>query len=406
MRSGFAVTIGMLATVVAGACASVGVSAAGSVTWIEARFDVAPAHVLPGLPAMFTLALSNRDTAPHSVANILRLRATPSSAPGFIVLWGGVAEGVSIPFTDDIVLLAPSQTREFYFPANEVLALNEAFWDERLTIPGTYYLQMELGDGFDVLTNTVRLVVDQPAGDDLAVWQLMQKKTGGGWPVERWSFGDTPAPQFPHSTYARATLFLWLMPRTQLRAALPAALDALSGPTRDDLRLLLISLTKSAAAEAFHSGDRKTGNGLTKQAQKQIEQLKHEAATGYAAAQADEALAKITAEIAIRDADPNERPRFHKLLPLAPCRAGDGALMFGYQNDNDWPIVNYAGTDNHFDPAPADRGQVIIFQPGRHKKAFTVARLPNEALKWILDGNTAALSADAKKCAEGDDDHN
>ena len=379
--------------------ATIAIPVLGATTGIQARLDIAPAHVLPGLPAMFIVSLSNRDTAAHSIANVLRLRVTPASGAEFVVRWGSVREDSGVPGAPDVVVLAPGQTRELFFPATETLMNNEAFWDVRLTVPGTYDLRMDLGDGFDISTSTVRLKVDQPSGDDLAVWQLMQQKSGGGWPVDRW-LGDTIASKFPRSTYARATIFL--SAGSQLRSLLPAAIDGLSGPTRDDLRLLLISQLQDAASKAFHAGDRKSGNDLTKQALQQIDQLRKEAVTAYASGQADEALARITAGSAIRDADPNMR--YRKLIPLAACRDNDGTLLFGYQNDNKWPIVKHVGGDNHFDPSPGDRGQTTVFQPGKHKKAFIAAVLPNEVLKWILDDNVASLTASAaKKCSDEDD---
>ena len=153
-------------TILAVAVASVSVVSATN--GIQARLDVTPAHVLPGLPAMFTLAVSNRDTAPHSIDNVMRLKVTPASGPAFFVNWGGSYEGGAFADGGEDIVLAPGQTREFYFPATEVL-IDGAFSDERLTVPGSYDLRMELGAGFDVLTNTAHLKVDQPAGDDLAV---------------------------------------------------------------------------------------------------------------------------------------------------------------------------------------------------------------------------------------------
>ena len=93
--------------------------------------------------------------------------------------------------------------------------------------------------------------------------------------------------------------------------------------------------------------------------------------------------------------------RLHRL----PGHAHDGTLLFGYQNDNKWPIVKHVGGDNHFDPSPGDRGQPTIFQPGKHQKAFTPAVLPNEILKWALDDNVVTVPASAaKKCGDGDDE--
>ena len=61
---------------------------------------------------MFIISLSNRDAALHSVANVLRLDATPASGTAVIVRWGGVREDSSIPGAADVVVLAPEAIRD------------------------------------------------------------------------------------------------------------------------------------------------------------------------------------------------------------------------------------------------------------------------------------------------------
>ena len=94
---------------------------------VQARLDVAPAEVLPGLPAMFTLTLSNREATAQSVLAFIRLNATPATGSRFVVLWGGVGEETLIRGADDTIVLRPGESREFHFPAGESLAANTAF---------------------------------------------------------------------------------------------------------------------------------------------------------------------------------------------------------------------------------------------------------------------------------------
>ena len=368
---------------------------------VQARLDVAPAEVLPGLPAMFTLTLSNREATAQSVLAFIRLNATPATGSRFVVLWGGVEEETRIAGADDTIVLRPGESREFHFAPGASLDLNGAFWDARLTQPGTYDLQAEVGENFATPTNTVRLVVQQPAGADLAAWNAMQEITGGkGWPAGRWMSGASFLDAYPASQYAAAATF---HRRQQLRTALPAALATLSGPLRDDLRMLLIFRLQSEADNAFRDGQPITGAARLAEALVQADQLKRTAATGYATARADEFSAQIRAAIAIRT-DPHGKP-YQEVTPLAPCQTENGQLMFGYENKNKWPIVMRPGPENRFDPAPIDRGQPAVFESGKNKRAFTASILAAEVVTWTLDGTTLTYRPDTlKKCGGNDDE--
>jgi hypothetical protein len=350
---------------------------------IQARLEITPATVLPGLPAMFTVSLANRGTRPESVATYIRLTATPQSGKPFIVLWGGVNEETLLTGEYE-VLLRPGDSRDYFFPVSETLAMNEAFWDERLTVPGTYDLRMEIGQSFDIRSNTARLIVAQPSGDDLQVWKRMQEITKGkGWPTNLWIGGTDVTAPYPRSQYAKASVFY----RSPERKDVLAAIAGLSGPLRDDLRLFLIH--KLQVERQF------------KEANQQLAQLEREASSPYARTRARQIRDEIRVKTTIQKMDPQGRAAYQPLVPLQPCKTGDGELKIGYHNKNQWPIVKKIGRENSFAPSPIDRGQPTTFESGRFKEVFTIALRPGETVTWTLDGTKMTYRlGNLVRCAE------
>jgi hypothetical protein len=103
-------------------------------------------------------------------------------------------------------------------------------------------------------------------------------------------------------------------------------------------------------------------------------------------------------EAQVRPADPTE-----KLPPIQPVYDGwyknsDGTLTFsyGYYNRTNKPIEISKGPNNGFNPAPFDRGQPTVFQPGTERNTLLVT-LPgdfNQNLVWtiVADGMKASTS--------------
>lgn len=92
--------------------------------------------------------------------------------------------------------------------------------------------------------------------------------------------------------------------------------------------------------------------------------------------------------------------------PVLECVSGDGAggyvAYFGYLSSNPVPVALPIGAANKFTPAPADRGQPTVFQPGRTpfwpSAAFSVG-FPGGNLVWSLDGRTATASPSSTPCS-------
>jgi len=71
---------------------------------------------------------------------------------------------------------------------------------------------------------------------------------------------------------------------------------------------------------------------------------------------------------------------------------------WGYESLETGDVQILIGQDNQFVPPPAAQGQVILFSPGYHEKAFrtTVVGL---AVEWSFLGNAVFASATSTQCA-------
>src|SRR5579884_3744459 len=98
--------------------------------------------------------------------------------------------------------------------------------------------------------------------------------------------------------------------------------------------------------------------------------------------------------------------------PILECVVQDSrssfTARFGYENDNPIPLLYPVlpaslptPTNNRFSPDPADRGQPILFQPGRTDPDtgyFSVA-FDGTPLTWTLTSNSVTASSTSPRCA-------
>jgi hypothetical protein len=75
---------------------------------------------------------------------------------------------------------------------------------------------------------------------------------------------------------------------------------------------------------------------------------------------------------------------------------------FGYRNNTNETVTIPVGSNNRFRPAPADRGQPTVFQPGRSplwpNSAFAV-RFDGNELTWRLGNAEVSASSSSPRCA-------
>src|SRR5262245_7548691 len=76
---------------------------------------------------------------------------------------------------------------------------------------------------------------------------------------------------------------------------------------------------------------------------------------------------------------------------------GSRVFYFGYMNRYAREVAVPVGSDNGFEPGPADRGQPMNFLPGRQKHVFTV-KVPadfKDKLVWTLTSEAGVQKANA-----------
>ncbi len=91
-----------------------------------------------------------------------------------------------------------------------------------------------------------------------------------------------------------------------------------------------------------------------------------------------------------------------RIQPVLECTLPDGngttIARFGYRNDNPFNVAVPVRWQNFFVPAPIQRGQPVIFAPGRHRFVFETS-FSRGALVWFLDGRIAvATNAPIQAC--------
>jgi len=91
-----------------------------------------------------------------------------------------------------------------------------------------------------------------------------------------------------------------------------------------------------------------------------------------------------------------------RIQPVLECTLPDGSgrtiARFGYRNDNAFNVAVPVRWQNFFVPAPIQRGQPVVFAPGRHRFVFETS-FSRGALVWFLDGRIAvATDAPTQAC--------
>ena len=96
------------------------------------------------------------------------------------------------------------------------------------------------------------------------------------------------------------------------------------------------------------------------------------------------------------------KPELKPLVPVLECVVFRGATpeqaVWGYRNDNGFPVPAPTGAANGFAPLPADRGQPELFQPGRWTGILQTRFGSTDTLAWTLAGQTVTASRTSAHC--------
>jgi hypothetical protein len=101
-------------------------------------------------------------------------------------------------------------------------------------------------------------------------------------------------------------------------------------------------------------------------------------------------------------ADDGDPPDVEPVLEcVLPRINGSYTAYFGYRNNTDETISIPVGSNNRFQPAPADRGQPTVFHPGRSplwpNNTFAV-RFDGSQITWHLNDTEVSASSSSPRC--------
>ena len=98
----------------------------------------------------------------------------------------------------------------------------------------------------------------------------------------------------------------------------------------------------------------------------------------------------------------NTHQLVNTITPELECvvsRAGAPTLaVWGYSNPNAFPVTVPVGETNGFSPAPANRGQPIVFQPGHLVGAFQTPFAGASSLAWTVGTKTVTADGGSTRC--------
>jgi hypothetical protein len=97
---------------------------------------------------------------------------------------------------------------------------------------------------------------------------------------------------------------------------------------------------------------------------------------------------------------PKQQPK--PLVPVLECVVFKNGVperaVWGYRNDNAFAAPIPIGSSNSFAPAPEDRGQPTLFEPGRWTGIFETPLNGAATLTWTLAGQAASASSTSDRC--------
>ncbi|OGO17160.1 MAG: hypothetical protein A2Z14_05965 [Chloroflexi bacterium RBG_16_48_8] len=98
---------------------------------------------------------------------------------------------------------------------------------------------------------------------------------------------------------------------------------------------------------------------------------------------------------------PTATPKRDKVMPLLGCVKDNGGgsftAFFGYENRNSFEVGIPIGEENKFIPDSKDRGQPVLFVPGKLDMSFQV-EFNGEPLTWHLDSGAVTASVNSTRC--------
>ncbi len=236
-----------------------------------------PSRRLPGIPVSFRVTLSNQQEVPFTLPLNALLRVFPPGGAPFIAKSGYSDESpfslAKLPENSEAVRIAPHASATFVYAARDISDAPAWFVDPRLNQIGTYRLQLllvadleeqkvyraaadQIENVLDVraTSNVVVVTVDEPRGDDLAVYErlvaLAARRDQQLWSPVYWNLEEElqvathAIEEHPRSAYAPYLLqeYRVLPHGRQLEAARRVLSEHPRSPNREYLALFVAQM--------------------------------------------------------------------------------------------------------------------------------------------------------------------
>jgi hypothetical protein len=391
---------------------------------VRAKLEFTPNHTLPAIPVVASLALTNLTSGPFTIGRDYGLAVSVNGAPS-VPLRAEVGPHASGDGTIpaqlqygeeaggwlDRIALKQGETKTFFFAPSSLVMGNDFFSDGTFSKPGTYDVTLTLRDG-TIRSNTARLVVDDPKGEDLAVWSAAMTRGGGKWRDVEWQANYTFGMSHSASRYFVPSALLAMPGGDDNRVAAIRALLAkdIPSPFKDVVRLALAEAYEGAADHAWSRGNIDEAARQADAGRAVLDDLSSTSQTDYGRVTAEAVRPNFLSrqdwqKLYTSTHQPKPQPgQTRPVVPTIDC--GDGAegkrgglVFFGYDNPNEFDVEIQVGPENAFEPPPTDRGQLTVFETGHHRRAFELRLSAGEIVKWTLDGTTVT-NRTGPKCSD------
>ena len=357
----------------------------------ELRLTIGPDVVLalPAISHEITVTIENQGASPVQIENRFALRVWPHGAEDFVAL-GGFGEDTALMFDGmKTTTLRPGESLEFLVPEAT------APWkcDTEMWSPGTYRVQLLSPEA---ASNEITLVVENPEGEDAAVWDWVSQRKEYGcsavwsglvdyvWEHQRASSYAFYTPPYPHHGTPEERI-----------AVFERSISVDPGnPLADRYRLMVAESHQDLAGRLV--SERRLEEALVHAdaARELLEELM-ESRELYVKSEATRLLGRNYTWEGIQRSDRiRHGPPFFEIEPVcfSETERGFEVMFDGYRTKEtlELPI----GPANKFTPAPFDRGQPTHFRRGYYLLSWRLQHEgPQKQLVWHINGERIMLSA-------------
>lgn len=397
---------------------------------VTVSFALISEQTLPAIPVDFRITVSSASSQPFTIENGAALEVTTESGEKFLARWGGrdVVFASLAPPTKGLptpVVIPPGTSRDFFHTADCTLMTQEYFGDWHLSMPGRYSLRVAVlpqgVSGFEsaevLWSNSVSLTVQQPQGDDAAVWQMLTAITAAkdrkGFSAEDWANENPPAiaedvyAKYPRSHYV-PYLACWkaATPAGRLQNIEAALALNPTGPLADRLKLTAAAVHNGIADVKRSMLDSDGAIAELMIARQIAQDVQASSVYPYLREEAKRFAEHLKTDDDVRQnvidlTNARRTSPYPQVIPFVDCVSiqhdGGIAARFGYRNIKEQTETIPEGESNSIDPSDAAKNLPTTFRSGTRKNAFR-ATSSGGPITWRVLSFQATASKTSAPC--------